>query len=160
MKRFLLAAAVAALVSGCILTPTSPTDAARATLAPTGKLRVAINLANPVLAKRDAKGEVTGISMDLGRAMAQRLGVEFVPVLYPNPGALVEGVRKGEWDLGFAAIDPARADVLAFTAPYMEVIVTYLVKADSPIRAVADADRTGVRIGVGTKNAADLYLTR
>ena len=159
--RLLLITAVGALVAGCASTGTAPSPEARQSLAPSGKLRVAINVANPILAKRDpASGNVTGITMDLGRALAARLGAEFVPVLYPNPGALVDGARAGAWDIGFAAIDPARADVLEFTAAYMEVNVTYLVPAASPIRAVADADRAGVRIGVGAKNAADLFLTR
>lgn len=159
--RWLLIAALGALVAGCASTAVAPSPEVRQALAPGGKLRVAINLANPILAKRDtASGNVTGITMDLGRALAARLAAEFVPVLYPNPGALLDGARGGAWDIGFAAIDPARADVLEFTAAYMEVNVTYLVPAASPIRAVADADRAGVRIGVGAKNAADLFLTR
>src|SRR2546423_11716905 len=159
--RFLCLALLMALVTGCVAPSTSPSPQARQALAPTGTLRVGINLANPVLAKRNpATGEVTGITMDLGRLLASRLGAEFAPVLYPNPGALVEGARASAWDIGFAAVDPARADVLDFSAPYMEVNITYLVRTDSPIRAVADADRPGVRIGVGSKNAADLFLSR
>jgi len=158
-RRVLLLVAVGSLIAGCATTGPSPE--ARNALAPTGKLRVGINLANPVLAKRDpATGEVNGITMDLGRMLATRVGAEFVPVLYPNPGALVEGARAGAWDVGFAAVDPARADVLEFTAPYMEVSVTYVVPAASPVRSIADADRAGLRIGVGARNAADLFLTR
>jgi len=161
LGRWPLLAAVVVLAAGCAGSATAPSPGAREALAPGGKLRVAINTGNPVLAKRDpASGDVTGITMDLGRMLATRVGAEFAPVLYPNPGALVEGAKAGAWDVGFAAVDPARADVLEFTAPYMEVNVTYLVPAASPIRAVADADRAGVRIGVGMKNAADLYLTR
>ncbi len=159
--RWPLLAAVAALAAGCAGSATAPSPAAREALAPSGKLRVAINTGNPVLAKRDpASGNVTGITMDLGRMLAARIGAEFMPVLYPNPGALVEGAKAHAWDIGFAAVDPARADVLEFTAPYMEVNITYLVPTASAVRAVADADRAGVRIGVGTKNAADLFLTR
>ena len=154
MKSWLMAL----LLIGCASTGISPE--ARNDLAPNGKLRAAINLGNPALAKRDAKGEVAGITLDLGRALAQRLGAEFVPVLYPNVGALVEGAKAGAWDIGFAAIDPARADTLEFTAAYMEVSVTLLVPANSGIQALADADRAGVRIGVGTRNAADLFLSR
>lgn len=154
MKSWLMALALA----GCASTGVNPE--LRNELAPNGKLRAAINLGNPALAKRDAKGEVAGITIDLGRALANRLGVEFVPVLYPNVGALVEGAKAGAWDVGFAAVDPARADTLEFTAPYMEVSVTLLVPAGSAIQSLADADRSGVRIGVGTRNAADLFLTR
>lgn len=149
---------MALILAGCASSAVAPD--ARNDLAPGGKLRAAINLGNPALAKRDAKGEVTGITVDLGRSLAQRLGVEFVPVLYPNVGGLVEGAKAGAWDIGFAAIDPARADTLEFTAPYMEVSVSLLVPPGSGIQSLADADRAGMRIGVGTRNAADLFLTR
>ena len=153
-----LALALVALVAGCA--STAPTPEARNQLAPDGKLRAAINLGNPALAKRDAAGQVAGITIDLGRMLADRAGAAFVPVLYPNVGALVDGARVGAWDIAFAAVDPARADALEFTAPYMEVSVTLLVPASSSIQNLADADRPGVRIGVGAKNAADLYLSR
>jgi polar amino acid transport system substrate-binding protein len=139
----------------------SPTPQARQALAPDGKLRVAINLGNPVLVKRDAaSGELSGIAIDLGRRLASRLDAQFVPVSYPNAGALVDGAKAGAWDVAFAAIDPARADTLDFTAPYMEVGNTLVVSLSSAIQTLADADRPGVRIGVGVKNAADLYLSR
>jgi polar amino acid transport system substrate-binding protein len=158
--QLLAVAALVWLAGACSTAPASPSAEARAALAPAGMLRVAINLGNPVLARRDDQGEITGVSIDLGRALAARLGAAFVPVVYPNAGALVAGARAGAWSVGFAAVDPARADVLEFTAPYMEVSVTYLVAARSPIRTVADADGQGVRIAVGTGNAADLFLSR
>ena len=90
-----LALALLALVAGCASTG----------LAPDGRLRTAINLGNPALAKRSAGGEVSGVTIDLGGMLAQRLGAQFVPVLYPNAGALVEGAKSGAWDIAFAAID-------------------------------------------------------
>jgi len=159
--RWILLAALASIASGCASPSVFPTPEAREALVPSGKLRVAINLGNPVLAKRAAVGsEVSGIAIDLGRALASRLEAEFMPVLYPNAGALVDGAKAGAWDVAFAAIDPARADTLEFTAPYMEVGNTLLVSLSSGIRALADADRPGVRVGVGVKNAADLFLSR
>ena len=45
-------------------------------LAPTGKLRAAINFGNPILATRDpATGEARGTSVDLARELGRRLGV-------------------------------------------------------------------------------------
>ncbi len=159
--RGLPAVAALAWLAACATATAPPSPQARAALAPAGTLRVAINLGNPALAKRASDGAaVTGIAPDLGQALAARLGVGFVPVVYLSAGALVQGARAGAWDIGFAAIDPARADVLDFTAPYMEVGVTYLVPVRSPIRTVADADGQGVRIAVGTGNAADLFLSR
>ena len=159
--RYWLPLAVFALIgSGCASTAVFPTPEAREALAPGGKLRVALNVGNPALVKRDAAGAVSGIAVDLGRALADRLDAEFVPVLYANAGTLVDGAKTGAWDIAFAAIDPARSDTLEFTAPYMEVGNTLLVSSSSAIRTLADADRPGVRIAVGAKNAADLYLTR
>src|SRR5438477_10017544 len=101
--RFLCLALLAPLLVGC-MSAFTPSPEVRQVLAPTGTLRVGINLANPVLAKRNpATGEVTGITIDLGRLLASRLGAEFAPVPYPNPGALVEGARANAWDIGFAA---------------------------------------------------------
>ena len=148
-----------AIVAGCATPVVMPTPEAREALAPGGKLRVALNMGNPALVRRQGE-DLAGIAVDLGHALAARLDAEFVAVPYPNAGALVEGAKNRGWDIAFAAIDPARADLLAFTAPYMEVGNTLLVPAGSPIRAVADADRRGTRIAVGAKNAADLYLTR
>jgi polar amino acid transport system substrate-binding protein len=159
--RWLPLVIFAVLSGGCASTAVYPTPEARQALTSDGRLRVGINLGNPVLAKRDAtSGEVSGVAIDLGRRLASRLEVGFVPMLYANAGALVDAGKAGAWDVAFAAIDPARADTLEFTAPYMEVAVTYVVPLSSGIRTVAEADRPGVRIGVGAKNAADLHLSR
>ena len=158
--RSVACAVLIALLAGCAATDERAPAEAMGALAAGGKVRVALNITNPVLAKRDANGEVSGISVDLARRVAARLGVEPAYVIYPNAGALFEGARKGEFDLGFQAVDPARADVLAFTKPYMEVSVTYLVPSGSAIRTVSDADRDGLKIGVGERNTADLHLTR
>ena len=64
------------------------------------------------------------------------------------------------WDVAFLAIDPGRANDIAFTAPYVVIEGTYLVRAGSPLRTIEDIDREGVRIAVGKGSAYDLYLTR
>src|SRR5258708_10238397 len=93
-------------------------SAAGSDLTPTGKLRAAINFGNPVLAGRDPKGEPSGISVDLARELARRLGVaiEFVP--YDSAGKVVGGIASKAWDVCFLAIDPLRAADIEFTAPY------------------------------------------
>ena len=53
-----------------------------------------------------------------------------------------------------------RASVIEFTAPYVIIEGTYMVRNDSPLKTIADVDRPGVRIAVGPKSAYDLYLTR
>jgi polar amino acid transport system substrate-binding protein len=130
-------------------------------LAPEGKLRAAINFGNPVLAQKDATtGEPRGISVDLARELARRLGVPIEFVLFEAAGKVADAVKTGVWDIAFLAIDPVRANDIAFTAPYVVIEGTYLVPADSPLLTIEDVDREGVRIAVGKGSAYDLYLTR
>ncbi|TXN62460.1 ABC transporter substrate-binding protein, partial [Methylobacterium sp. WL18] len=128
-------------------------------LAPTGTLRAAINLGNPVLARSGADGPA-GVSVDLARALAQRLGVPVTFVTFPGAGAVSASARSGTWDICFLAIDPQRAEGIAFTAPYVLIAGSYLVPAASPIRTLEAVDRDGVRVSVGRGSAYDLFLTR
>jgi polar amino acid transport system substrate-binding protein len=132
-----------------------------AAVAPTGQLRVAVNIGNSVLALKDpATGEVRGVTVDLGRALAAKLGVPVALVEYPNVARIVDGARSGEWDIAFLANDPTRAGDMDFTPTYMEVEDTYLVPTGSPIRTTADADRPGLRIAVPSRSAPDVFLSK
>jgi polar amino acid transport system substrate-binding protein len=150
----------AALLSSCATVPTVP-PGARSELAPTGKLRAAINFGNPVLAQKDqASGEPRGVSVDLARELGRRLGVPVELVTFDAAGKVFDALKTGAWDIAFLAIDPVRAAEIVFTAPYVVIEGTYLVPADSPLRTIQDVDRDGVRVAVGNKSAYDLYLTR
>lgn len=132
----------------------------RSELAPTGKLRVGINYGNPVLATRDSSGDLHGVAVDLARELARRVGVPVELVGYESAGKMFEAVKAGAWDAAFLAVDPGRAGEISFTAPYIEIEGTYLVPAGSPLCAIADVDRDGVRIAVSAKSAYDLFLSR
>ena len=104
--------------------------------APTGTLRASINLGNPILASKDAAtGEPVGVSVDLARAFAERLGVAIELVVFEKAAASVDAVRNEQADIGFFAIDPARSEGLRFTAPYVLIEGSYLVPAASPLAA-------------------------
>jgi len=149
-----------AWLSSCATVPVVP-PGARSELAPTGKLRAAINFGNPVLAQKDpATGEPRGVSVDLARELGRRLGVPVVLVTFDAAGKVFDALKTGSWDIAFMAIDPARAAEIVFTAPYVVIEGTYLVPADSALRTIEDVDRDGVRVAVGNKSAYDLYLTR
>ena len=153
-------AAAALILAGCATTHAVP-EAARSELAGTGKLRAAINYGNPVLARRDAaSGELHGVTVDLSREIASRLGVSAELVAYETVGKLMAGLKAGEWDVAFLAYDPARATDMTFVPPYMEVEVTYGVPVMSDAFDVSQVDRAGRRIAVAEKNAADLFLSR
>ncbi|MGA2127746.1 MAG: ABC transporter substrate-binding protein [Xanthobacteraceae bacterium] len=130
-------------------------------LAPTGRLRAAINFGNIVLAQRDpATGEPRGISAELARGLAQRLGVAVEFVTFDAAGKVTDAARQGVWDIAFLAIDPVRGADIDFTAPYVLIEGTYLVPTGSSLQTIADVDRDGVRIAVGRGSAYDLHLTR
>ncbi len=133
----------------------------RSELAPTGVLRAGINMANFLLVtgRRD-DGAPQGVAPDMASAVAERLGVEIAYVPYETPGQLADDATKGVWDIGLIGAEPARAEHIAFSAAYVEIEATYLVPGDSPIQAMADVDRPGVRIAVAARSAYDLYLTR
>lgn len=133
----------------------------RKEFAPTGVLRVGINLGNPVIAHRDAAGgDPGGVGPALARELANRLGVPVAFTTYETAGKLADAVKQGAWDVGFLAIDPERAMDIDFTDAYVHIEGTYMVRADSPLRRIEDVDRPGVKIAVGLKTAYDLYLSR
>ena len=134
--------------------------AAFSDLAPTGRLRIAINFDNPVLATKGAAGEPSGVSVDLSRELARRLGLELAFVPYYAAGKVVEGVAEGAWDVCYLAIDPRREALIEFTAPYVVIEGMYLVAEDSPIRRNEDVDRPGARVAVCAGSAYDLFLSR
>jgi polar amino acid transport system substrate-binding protein len=129
--------------------------------APSGTLRAAINLGNTVLAQNDpASGAPKGITVDLARELARRLGVAVEFVTFDAAGKVFEALKRGAWDVAFLAVEPVRAAEIDFTAPYVLIEGTYLVPKDSELKAIADVDRAGVRIAVATGSAYDLFLSR
>jgi polar amino acid transport system substrate-binding protein len=139
---------------------TSSTDLRKA-FAPTGKLRASINLGNPILANKNPQtGEPFGVSIDLARAFAKRLGVDIELVVFDAAGKSVEAVRAEQADIGFFAIDPLRGEGIAFTPPYVLIEGSYLVPDKSLILSNEEVDRPGIRVTVGKGSAYDLFLTR
>lgn len=160
MRRTLLSIAFACLSGWSAMANDIP-PGLTAELAPTGRLRAAINYGNPVLAKRDpASGAPGGVSVALARALAERLGLPLDLVAYEAAGQVTDAARSGVWDIAFLAIDPVRAAEIDFTAPYVLIEGTYLVRKDSPLRQVEEVDRSGHRILVTRGSAYALYLKR
>ena len=153
------AVVIAFLMTGCASTP--PPQAVK-DLAPSGTLRAAINVGNAVLAARPATpgGEPTGISVDLARELARRLGVPLQLIVFDAAGKVVDAGRTGGWDIAFVALDPKRAAEIAQSPPYVQIEGAYLVRNGSPLKSNDEVDRKGNRVVVGLNSAYDLYLTR
>src|SRR3954468_13583649 len=136
-------------------------DQAKAELAPTGVLRAGINLSNFLLVTgKSASGDPEGVSPDMAREIATKLGVPVKYVPYKSPGELADMSGTGAWDIGLIGAEPQRAEKIAFTAAYCEIEATYLVPAGSPITGMEQVDRPGVRIVSNAGAAYTLWLER
>jgi polar amino acid transport system substrate-binding protein len=159
--HWLVMAIFGLVLTGCASMHTPPTPEVRQALAPTGKLRVALQLANPLNVIRDsASGDMTGVAFDLGKELARRMGVPFEPVLYPSVGALLDAGKSGAWDVAFVGFSPARAKEWDFTALHLEVEFGYLIPGGSSISTMADVDRPGIRVAVQEKSGPDVFFSK
>ena len=133
----------------------------RMQLAPNGVLSAAVYLGNFLLVTgRSSSGEPTGISPDICRAIAKRLGVELSLMGFNTQDEVVEAVVSGRCGISLLGSDPARAQKLTFTPAYVELEASYLVPANSPITELSQVDQPGVRIASFYKSAYDLWLQR
>lgn len=128
-------------------------------IAPTGVLRASINLGNPVLAHGTPE-EPGGVTVEIAREVGRRLGVPVEMLCFTAARDSFAALTDGQADLGFLAIEPARAEQVAFTEPYVVIEGVFCVPADSAIASPDEVDRPGVRIGVKRGSAYDLFLTR
>jgi polar amino acid transport system substrate-binding protein len=131
------------------LTPAQADPPPLAELAPTGTLRVAVamsNLGGPFWCALGADGQPSGVPVDLGRGLAQRLGVPVAFVRYENSGQITDAAATGAWDVTFVPEDAERATKLAFGQIYNAADATYIVRPGSPIQTAADVDQPGVRV--------------
>jgi polar amino acid transport system substrate-binding protein len=130
-------------------------------IAPTGKLRASINVGNPILANKDTvSGKPFGVSIDLAHAFAKKLSLDLELVVFDSAGKSVEAVTQEQADIGFFAIDPLRGEGISFTAAYVLIEGSYMVKKDSLIQNNDEVDAKENRIVVGKGSAYDLFLAR
>lgn len=160
MRRLLVLGAAAlaatAFLAACATRPAAPV----AELAPSGKLKAAINFGNPILAVRAADGSPRGVSVDLSNELGKRLGVPVELVLFNSAGKVVEAVRDAQVDIAFVAIDPVRGAEMLQTPAYVIIEGAYLVRKESPLQRNEEVDQAANRVVVGNGSAYDLYLTR
>jgi polar amino acid transport system substrate-binding protein len=130
-------------------------------LAPTGRLRVAINYGNAVLAQRNAEtGKLSGVSVDIAEELGRRLGLPLTLVPFNAAGKVSAAATGDVWDAAFLARDPERARDITFTAAYLVINGTYVVRKDSAFSTPDQVDRDGVRIAVSGQSIYDLFLAR
>jgi polar amino acid transport system substrate-binding protein len=127
-------------------------------LVPTGKLRFGVAFAPKMSALfviKQADGSPRGITVDLGRALAQKLGVPVEFLVAPNTGVLTDALANAEIDAAFMPVDDERKKRLDFGPAYCAVESTYMVMPASGIKTLAEVDRAGVRV-VGVANTTTI----
>lgn len=135
--------------------------AEQADLAPTGVLRIGINIGNMLLTGiEESTGRHRGIVFDLADELGRQAGLPIEIIAYDSAGSLAESVQAQRWDVAFLGIEPERAAGITFSAPYAQIDSTYLVPADSKLNTIADVDSPGVRIAISGRSAYDLVLSR
>jgi polar amino acid transport system substrate-binding protein len=133
-------------------------------IAPTGSLRVAIAVgpaASTFWATRDpASGEARGVTAELAKAAAAKLHVPLKLVEYPNSGEIAAAAAKDAWDISFMPADAEREKFVDQGPPYVVYESTYLVRAGSDVKTLADVDRPGIRVGAITGTATSRTVAR
>ena len=150
-----------ALGAGCAGISTARNPAAVQALAPTGKLRVGLYPGTPTsIIGEPGSGNAKGVGFELGRELAQRAGVPFEPVVFAKNAEVLAAAKTGSVDMVFTNATPARSNDLDFSPTVLQVELSYLVPANSSIRAVDEIDRAGVRVGVSEGSTSEATLSR
>ncbi len=129
-------------------------------LAPSGRLRAAINLGNPVLAHLDGAGAPVGAAVDLARRLAADACIEADIIAYQSGGAVMAGRLADSWDVAFVAAEPERAADVRFTPAYLFIEGTCMVWSENQVAGFPELDRPGTRIAVAEGAAYHLILAR
>ena len=129
-------------------------------LAPSGKLRVGIMYTNPVVASRDAAGNLGGLSVALARELGTRLNIPIELVGYENTAGMMGDMKNDAWDIAFTAVDPEHEHDVDYTVPYLEAEGTFLVRPEATFRTAEDVDQAGICVAVSGRSSLDSNLSR
>jgi polar amino acid transport system substrate-binding protein len=145
MKRFRWLAVAAALfmVTGVALAGTLEDIAQR------GELIVACQTQGPPFSFIDKNGKRSGSSIELCELMAKEMGVK-VKFLDFDWDGLIPALLSKKADILAADMTPTlkRAMKIAFSKPFIYTGSVVFVKADSPIKTLADAKKAGLKTAV------------
>ena len=131
-----------AIFGGCA---SLPPDRVREGLAPSGILRVGLNMGNILLTRGDpGGGEPRGVAPDIARELARRVGVPVKFVPYGSSGELNGSIDSGQWDIAFFAVEANRANQVDFSSGYVDIEVTYMVRKESTLQSATEVNREGI----------------
>ena len=130
-------------------------------IAPTGVLRVGVNMSNFLLVNsKDKSGVIDGVSPGIGKKLAKELNISFEIVQFANPGLLADAVDNNEWDIGNIASEKERGKTIDFSDPYVNIDANFLFREEDNFKNNNDIDQPGIQIAVFERSAYDLWLSR
>jgi polar amino acid transport system substrate-binding protein len=159
MRRvFLLATLLMGMTMPVLSFAQSPISAE---IAPTGKLRVALNAATAVLLTRTPDGVITGgVGVALAKFISGKFGTVVELVAYPNSATFTQTFGKGEWDIGLGPKTPLTAEKADFIADVLLNEYWFIAAPGREFANAAQVDRPGVKIGVGLNSSSDQFLSK
>ena len=129
-------------------------------LAPTGILRVGINMSNFLLINgNDSNGLPDGVSPDIGKKLARELNLKCKLVQFKKPGLLADAVNEDMWDIGNIACENERSKTIDFTDPYVNIDANFMFRKKDNFKTNDDINLPGIKIAVLERSAYDLGLT-
>ena len=129
-------------------------------LAPTGILRVGINMSNFLLINgKDSNGSPDGVSPDIGKKLARELNLKCKLVQFKKPGLLADAVNEDMWDIGNIACENERSKTIDFTDPYVNIDANFMFRKKDNFKTNEDINLPKIKIAVLERSAYDLWLT-
>ena len=129
-------------------------------LAPTGELRVGLNMSNFLLVNsKDSNGLPDGVSPDIGKKLAKELNVSCKLVQFEKPGLLADAVNDDRWDIGNIACEKERSKTIDFSDPYVNIDANFIFRNKYNFKSNEEINSSGIKIAVVERSAYDLWLT-
>ena len=129
-------------------------------IAPTGELRVGLNMSNFLLVNsKDANGLPDGVSPDIGKKIAKELNVNCKLVQFERPGLLTDAVDDNKWDIGNIACEKERSKTIDFSDPYVNIDANFIFRNKYNFKSNEEINSSGIKIAVVERSAYDLWLS-
>ena len=129
-------------------------------LAPTGVLRVGLNMSNFLLVNsKDLNGLPDGVSPEIGKKLAKELNLECKLVEFEKPGLLADAVNNNEWDVGNIAYEKERGKTIDFSIPYVNIDANFVFRKKNNFTNNDEINSSNIKIAVVERSAYDLWLT-
>lgn len=112
-------------------------------------LIVGMELSYPPFEMTDTKGQPSGVSVDLAKALGKALGMQ-VQIRNMAFDGLIPSLKTGKIDLIISSLTatPERAQSIDFSDPYLQTGLCLLVRKNSPVQGIADLDKAGMTVAV------------